>query len=275
MGRIIAFRAQGEDLKRLDVEADTLDEATLQTAHGVYTVFRLYPGRRVVRLAYHLVRLRRSAGLLEQPYLVNDDWLRAMLRRAVEVSGIELPRLRLTIPFNAPDTAIIALEPFTPPPAELYEQGVRVGLHNYQRESPRAKNSRFIELRRQIEIEQPGSVYETMLYNGDGFIREGMASNFYAELDGQIHTTEIGMLEGVARSILLEVAPDVLPVTFEPVHLDDLGRIGEAMLTSSSRGVMPVVQVGDVIIGDGKPGTVYRSLRALYDARIDREMELL
>lgn len=275
MGRVNVFRAQGDALERLPIEANTLDEATLQTPHGVYTVFRLYPGHRVVRLPYHLARLRYSAELLKSPFPLSDDWLRAMLRRVVEAGGVELPRLRLTVPFDAPDTAIVAVEPFTLPPTDLYERGVWVGLVNMQRELPRAKNSRFVELRRKIEAERPKGVYETMLCNNDGFIREGMSSNFYAVLDGQLRTAEVGMLEGVARSILLEAAPGVLPVRFRAVHLDELARVSEATLTSSSRGVVPVVKVGEMVIGDGERGPITRRLQERYDARIEEEMEPL
>ncbi len=276
MGHVTVFRAQGDTLERLPIEADTLDETTLRTGHGVYTVFRTYAGLCVVRLERHLARMRRSAKLLGMPYPLSDGWLRSAARRAARMVGLELLRIRLTIPYAAPDSAIIALEPFTPPPAELYERGVRVGLVQGRREHPRAKDSRFIEARREIWARQPEGTYEVMLYNEEGFILEGTSSNFYAVLDGQLRTADGGLvLDGVARSILLEVAPAVLPVILKPVHLDDLPRISEAMLTSSSRGVMPIVCIGEAPVGEGKPGSVYARLRAAYDVRIEEEKEPL
>ncbi len=83
------------------------------------------------------------------------------------------------------------------------------------------------------------------------------------------------MLEGVARSLLLEVAPRVLPVVLEPVTLADLPRLSEALITSSSRGVVPVVQVGEVAIGSGAPGPMTARLRAEYDAQVEAELEPL
>ena len=81
------------------------------------------------------------------------------------------------------------------------------------------------------------------------------------------------MLEGVARSILLDVAPGVLPVTLTAPHVDQLPLITEAMLTSSSRGVVPVVEVGGERIGTGRPGPLTLQLGAAYDARVESLLE--
>jgi branched-chain amino acid aminotransferase len=275
MGRVITFRAQGSDLVRLDIRADTLDDATLQCEHGVYTVFRLYPGRRVFRVGAHLDRLRDSAALLGKPFAVSGDWLRDVTRRAVEESGIEVPRVRLTVPFAAPDSALVMLEPFPGVPPALYEEGVRVDLVSLKRDLPRAKNSQFIEQRKQLAAHKAEGAYELVMVNGDGFVREGSGSNFYAVLDGQLFTAAEDVLEGVARGVLLDVAPAVLPVRFDAVHRDDLPRVSEAMMTSSSRGVLPIVRIGDMRVGDGRPGPVYARLRARYDAQVESELEPL
>jgi branched-chain amino acid aminotransferase len=272
---LIVYCAAGNSLDRLPVQASNFDEATLKTGHGVYTVFRLYPGRRVLRLDHHLARLRQSAELLSAPYALSDDWLRSALHRAVEAAGMDMPRIRLTIPFADLSTAIIALEPFVPPPAAWYEQGVSVGLVEGCRESPRAKNSQFIEWRTQVRRNQLPEFHEVVMYNGDRFLREGLSSNFYAVLDGALHTAGEGVLEGISRSILLEVAPQILPVVLEPVHKDDLPALSEAMITSASRGIIPVVQVGDVCIGTGKPGSLAQALRMAYEAQVERELEPL
>ncbi len=274
MSRIVVFRALRGDLTRLPVDADTLDEATLQTGHGTYSVFRTYPGLRVLRLDAHLDRMRRSADLLGEPFSHSDEDIRAALRRAVEQSGLDMPRIRLTVPFDAPESLVIALEPFAPPPAELFAQGVRVGLSTAHRERPQAKDSRFIERRRVLQSAQAG-VYEVLLCADNGAILEGTSSNFYAVRAGRLLTAGEGMLLGIARSMLLEVAPAVLPIDLTPAHLADLPALDEALLTSSSRGVVPIVQIGETVIGSGVPGPFTQRLRAAYDARVEAELELL
>jgi branched-subunit amino acid aminotransferase/4-amino-4-deoxychorismate lyase len=274
VGRVIVFRAQGATLQRLDVDANTLDEATLKTAHGVYTVFAVYPGRRVLRLNHHLQRIRRSAELLEHPYRMDDSWLREMLRRAVmegEQSSIATPRIRLTIPFEEPDSALIAMEPFSAPPKEIYETGVRVGLVNAHRDNPRAKNSRFVEQRQHLIAQADRDYYEVMLCLEDGTILEGAGSNFYAVLHGELRTAEEGVLPGIARGILLEVAAEIIPVNQTPIRDEDIPRLSEALLTSASRGPVPIVQIGDTVVNGGVPGPIYRRLKRHYDELVQSD----
>jgi len=275
MSSVGVFRACGDALERMPVEASNLEEATLQNGRGVYTVFRLYPGQRVFRLASHFARLRHSADLLGKPFLLTYDWMRLTLRRVIEESGLELVRVRLLVPFDTPDTALIALESFAPVPEVCYQEGVSVGLVEGYREQPRAKDSHFIAWRKKVQVRHPYHVYEIMMHDSGGRILEGLSSNFFAVLGGALRTAGDGVLEGIARSVLLEVAPTVLPVAPRPIHVDDLPQISEAMLTSSSRGIVPIVQVRGVVIGDGKPGPIFKALRAAYDAQIEQELEPL
>lgn len=277
MGRVIVYRAT-DTLNRLDLEANTLDEATLKTGHGIYTVFRIFPDRRVLRLDKHLERMRRSAELAGQPYQITDEWLRAMAHQAVidaEKSGIAESRIRLTVPFDQPEAAIIAIEPFSPPPDDLYQNGVAVGLVNARRDDPRVKNSRFIELRGALAADQPHNFYEVMLCADDGAILEGAGSNFYAVLNGELWTAEEGMLPGITRAIVLEVADGIVPITLAPVNRTDVPQISEAMLSSSTRGIVPIVQIGDQQVGNGTPGAIYQMLRSRFEALVARELELL
>lgn len=270
MGKVVTYKASGDELHRLAVAADTLDEATIQTGHGVYAVFRLFEGLRVFRLDAQLDRMRRSASLLGQPFPLTNDWMRWAIRSAVIESGIELPRIRITVPHDDNRIAYISVEPFAQPEAVLYERGVKVGLTQHARSTARAKDSRFIEARHGLET---GDVYEVMMMDADERILEGTSSNFYAVLNGILRTADEGVLAGIARSVLLDVAGGILPVDLRPVNRVDLPSLSEAMLTSSSRGIIPIVQIDDIRIGDGTPGAAYRRLSEAYKARITSELE--
>jgi branched-subunit amino acid aminotransferase/4-amino-4-deoxychorismate lyase len=71
----------------------------------------------------------------------------------------------------------------------------------------------------------------------------------------------------------MAVAPDVLPVHEAAPNLADLPRFQEAFLTSSSRGVIPIVRIDDQIIGDGHPGPLTRTLSGRYDAWAEAHLE--
>jgi branched-chain amino acid aminotransferase len=275
MSRVVTFRACADTFERTAIEADSLDVASSHIPDGVYTVFPVFEGWRVVRLGRHLERLYCSAELLGGPLTVSQAWLRATLRRAVESAGLETQRVCLIVPFEAPDTAYISIEPYTPPDESLYRQGMRAVTVGLQRSLPRAKNSQFISERRTLLKSLPPGIYEGLLCSREGEILEGTSSNFYAVLDGELRTAGQGVLDGVARSILLEVALEVLPVRLEPVRVDDLDAIDEAMISSSSRGVVPIVEIDGRPVGDGRPGRVFKVLRVRYNTRSQAEMEAL
>ena len=78
------------------------------------------------------------------------------------------------------------------------------------------------------------------------------------------------LADAVARVV---IAPQVLPVEMSPVHRRDIPRLSEAMLTSSSRGVVPITRIDRQPVGNGRVGAVVRRLQQLYDAWTEAHAE--
>jgi branched-subunit amino acid aminotransferase/4-amino-4-deoxychorismate lyase len=73
---------------------------------------------------------------------------------------------------------------------------------------------------------------------------------------------DLGILAGVTRSALCELAPGLGLRVLEGVFTaEDLAGAEEAFLSSSTREVMPVVQVDGARVGDGRPGPVAAELQ--------------
>ncbi len=51
--------------------------------------------------------------------------------------------------------------------------------------------------------------------------------------------------------------------------MNELTNAKEAFITGTTKKVMPVTQVDDIKIGDGKPGKITLKLQALYEEYID------
>lgn len=272
---VSAYYAEPDSpLQRLDIQAQSMDEANQSTAHGVYASFRLWPPaagasmQRALRLESHLARMRSSAELLGLPYPLDDQWIRQQLYDAICESGISEPRVRLTVPHSRSNSLLIFLQPFEPLGPDVYSKGVRVALTTAHRKLARAKDSRFIETRQQLG----GGEFETILVDDDGYLLEGTSSNFYAVIEDVLYTAEEGVLEGITRHILLEVAEAILPVARVAVAMADLPLVSEAMLTSSTRGVVPIIAVGAQRIGGGRPGPWTQRLSDAYIARLEFEL---
>jgi branched-subunit amino acid aminotransferase/4-amino-4-deoxychorismate lyase len=74
---------------------------------------------------------------------------------------------------------------------------------------------------------------------------------------------ELGILAGITRAVLAELAPTLGLKVLEGVFgAEDLAAADEAFLSSSTREVMPVVEVDGTPIADGRPGPVAADLQA-------------
>ena len=83
-----------------------------------------------------------------------------------------------------------------------------------------------------------------------------------------------GVLPGITRETVLELARgEGLAVAERPLTLNELLSADEAFLTSSLRGIAPLVRVGATSIGDATPGKQTGRLTATYLALLDRECQ--
>lgn len=280
MGRMVKiYRVIDGQAWPWELPARTLAEASLALGQGVYTTLRIYPHGYVVRLDDHLARLESSARILGRPLGLDRAEVRSALGQAFRHSEFTEARVRLTAsspPDPGPAEVSIALEAFLPPGPETYERGVCVrtieALRLYH---PQAKTTDFIATSRRLYREMPPDTYELLMVDERGCILEGLTSNFFALKDGSVYTAGSGVLEGVTRGLVIELAARMFPMRLEPVQQDEIALLSEAFITSSSREIVPVVAVDGRQIGDGRPGPITRRLLEAYRAQIRKEWQHL
>jgi branched-chain amino acid aminotransferase len=239
---------------------------------GAYTTVRTYDGRRVVRLDRHLRRLEESAAVRGRLGSIDPEEARRALAAALEATSHPESRLRLTF---APPRLFVAVEPFSPLPPRVYEEGVACVTLDLRRENPHAKDTRFIAAAQDAYGHLPEGVEEGLLVAEDGSILEGLSSNFFAVLDGGLRTEEERALFGVTRSLVLEVAVGLMPVERRAVRREDLSGVAEAFVTSVSREVLPVVRIDGQPLGDGRVGRRTRAIMDGFASLVRREAEKL
>jgi branched-chain amino acid aminotransferase len=239
---------------------------------GAYTSLRTYGARGVVRLDAHFRRLEESAALQGRPAAIDAGAARRAIAAALDATGHDESRLRLTF---APPRLFVAMEPFTPLAARLYAEGVSCVTLGVQRDNPHSKDTRFIATAQQAYARLPEGVEEGLLVADDGALLEGLSSNFFAIRGGELYTEEDRVLAGVTRSLALEVAERLLSVRRSAVRKDELERVEEAFITSVSREVLPVVRIDGRAVGDGRVGPRTRAILEAFAALVERERERL
>jgi branched-chain amino acid aminotransferase len=261
-------------LETVSYSADSLQDAVQYEPAGVYTVTNTFNRTRTLRLHAHLDRLEQSAGQEGIELVLDRSRLREALRQMIEAADFGDVRFRLSIPQDQPDHMIITLEPFTPLPSATVYSGVRCVLApGLARRKPASKTNDWMTERSRFN--KPPGVHEALLVNDEGQILEGLGSNFYAVLNGELRTAGEHVLAGIAQQIVFIVAPPLIILRRDAVHVDDLPLLDEAFITSSSRGIISVVQIDDQIIGDGTPGPRTMALRRVYNRWVDANLEEL
>ncbi|QJF25425.1 D-amino-acid transaminase [Mammaliicoccus vitulinus] len=108
----------------------------------------------------------------------------------------------------------------------------------------------------------------------DQTVTEGSSSNVYAVKDGKIYTHPANnlILNGITRRIIKKSAEALnIPFIEEAFTLDFLNDADEVIISSTSIEVMPVIQVNDNKIGDGKVGQITEQLQKSFDNYIESE----
>ncbi len=91
---------------------------------------------------------------------------------------------------------------------------------------------------------------DDVLYHQDGVITECPRSNFFAVTDeGVLITPAKGILPGIIRGKVLELARGKFRVEERDVRLEELRTASEAFITSTTKHILPVTQVDGVEIG--------------------------
>jgi branched-chain amino acid aminotransferase len=264
-----------QDLQPAPYTADSLADAVkYEPSDGVYTVTNTYNTDQVLKLDAHLERLEDSARQQDIPLKLDRVRLRQVLRQMIGEANFGDVRFRITVPRQQPGHLILSIEPFAPPSPEIYVTGVRcITLRGSARHNPAAKTTDWMHDRRQITL--PYGIYEGLLLDEQEHILEGTTSNFYGILDGDLRTAGIGALPGIAQQIVFAVAPALLPLRKDALSIGDIPRLNEAFITSSSRGIVPVVEIDRVTIGEGKPGKCTLVLRQAYREWVNAHLEKL
>ncbi len=282
------FRLTSKRILSFDPPASSLDELTGRVSDGFYSTFTtLSGGTRVLGLTAHLRRLydpAQAAGLRPS---ADAQTLRA---RIAELARDNLPaesRVRVILAKDS-GKVYLGIQPFEPPLREIFEYGVQVVTAEMARHDPRIKGTDFIAQSAGLRKLIAGGVYEALLTR-DGKILEGMTSNFYAvisateskasqllesqsKLCGTLVTAQKGILLGVTRRVVIRLARgEGMRIEYRPPRVDE--DFDEAFLTSSSRGVVPIVAIDGKPVGQGRPGAQTKRLSLAYQAYVRERSE--
>jgi len=267
----------GEFYPRSEARISVEDRAFV-FGDGVYEVLRAINGR-LFATRFHNDRLRRSLDGIQisleesdsperfaeigAELLRENDLMQGEATVYMQVSRGVAPRLHNFPSPPVPPTVYISVTRFKPY-TDLAQTGTSAISHpdlRWGRCDLKTLNLLPNVLAAQKAKER--GAYEAMLIR-DGVVTEGAKTNFFGVVDGSLrtHPCDNHILPGITRSVLRGLADD-LDISLEetPIKVSELSRVTELFVTGTTADVMPIVELDDRPVGNGKPGELTRRLQ--------------
>ncbi len=263
----------GSYLPLSEAKISVLDRGFL-FGDGVYEVIPAYFGK-LFLLTEHLARLNYSLKKTLLPSLHSDQEWRDILTPLLTEDQEQYIYLQLTrgvankrdhaFPKTIQPTVFAMCSPITHI-ADL-ETGVKaITLDDTRWELCNVKATTLLAniLLRQEAVEQ--NCVEAILIK-DGYVTEGAASNVFAVIDGVLMTPPNNheILPGITRELIIKLAKNhQIQVVEQTIPLSALLTASEIWLTSSTREILPLVELNQKPVADGLPGPVWKTMYALF-----------
>ena len=259
-----------------DQAALGLNDLGIVRGYGVFDLLRTYDGK-LFKLHEHVLRLERSAALigLELPWSTAE--IEAIARATYMRNAIANATIRIIVTGGAADdfmtpqqhpTLIVMVNPIGIPAPEQQSHGVKVITTRIERMMPTVKSLNYITAIMAMQAARRVGAVEAIYRTADDRITEGTRANFFIFRDNRLITPQTDVLGGITRDVVLEIAGDDFEVVEAPLFYADLATCDEAFLTSSTKEILPVTQIDDITIGQGKPGPNTRKLIELFSAYV-------
>lgn len=258
-----------------------LSDLGLLRGYGIFDYFLVRRGMPMFFDDY-LDRFSRSAALLGLELPVSLPELKAHIFRLLEANGLSDTAIRLLLTGGYAEDSytptqpnwIVMQHPMPQVPARQHAEGIKLMLYRHVRELPEVKSTNYLTGIRIREALKSAGAPE-VLYHDGSCVSESARSNFYiVTQEGTLVTPRDKVLHGVTRKQVLQSAREIgIPVEERELLLTELPAAAEAFLTSTLKGVLPVVQIDELRIGSGAPGPLSRRLGEAFRARVEAYLQ--
>ncbi len=243
----------------------------LLRGYGLFDYFRTYNGI-PFRFGEYWERFTRSAKLLHLEVPVSGEEALEVIRELHRLSGEQEVACRMVLTGGyAPDGVhvvapnfLVRAEPLPLDNPQSRQTGIKVLSYPYLRDLPEIKSTNYVHMIRMAgEMRRQGAA--DLLYHQNGLVSELTRSNVLLFKGDTLVTPERNVLKGITRKFALELAQGHFDVALRDITLEELLQADELFTTSTTKWVMPIVQVGDALIGNGQAGsrTLYLQQRMI------------
>lgn len=268
---------EGELVPIHEARIPLLDQGFLHS-DLTYDVPAVWDGR-FFRLDDHLERLGASCRKLRLRMPIPRENMKQILVDMVAKSGIRDAYVEMIVTRglkfvrgNKPEDIINNLYMLVMPyvwvmPPETQRAGGNAIIARTVRRvppgaiDPTVKNLQWGDFVRGLfEAQDRGAVYP-ILSDGDGNLTEGSGFNVVLIKDGVLYTPERGVLQGITRKCVFDIAKARgLPMRVEHVPVELAYQADEIFFCTTAGGIMPVTILDERHVGGGQVGPITRKI---------------
>ena len=258
---------------------------------GVFEGIRAYNGI-VFKLKEHIDRLYSSAhAILLQIPLTKEEVMKAVIE-TLKTNDLTNAYIRLIVTRGVGDlgldprkcpkpTVIVITDTIKIMDPKVKEEGVKAVIVWVRRDAmdatPRnVKSLNYLNpVLGKIEANLAGAD-EGICLGADGSVCEGIAENIFIVKDGVVYTptTCTGALPGITRKEVIKWARQLnYQVVEKIIAPSELFDADEAFFTGTAAEIVPIREINDRVINDGKPGPITRRLMEEFEKAIKNPNE--
>lgn len=241
-------------------------DLSLLRGFGIFDYLRTHNGRPLF-LEDYLNRFYASALKMGLEVPVKKEAVASIIDELLTMHAYPESGIRLLLTGGQSADALkpgkpdfcIFVEPFHEPNSTDYSQGIKVITAEYQRFMPEIKSISYmplIYLRNDLVAKKATDV----LYHQAGLVSELSRCNVFYVKKGILYTNDSGILKGITRQKVIELIKIKYQLIFQPIQLKDLMNADEVFLSSTTKKVMPIVQIDDHPITNAKVGEVSKAI---------------
>jgi branched-chain amino acid aminotransferase len=251
-------------------------QAGLFNGWGLFTTTRITQGEPFA-FERHWRRLQNDSARTRCPLPFDPEIIRQEIRDLARVNDAPESAARVYVIYNTvgmwrsdepfPEVDLIIYTAGLP----SYHEPAHIGLREHARyaASPLAgaKVTSWLQNVWCLQEAQAEGFDEVVLLNERGEVAECTAANIFCLRDGRVLTPPLssGCLEGITRSILLEIAPGVgVPAEEKVLRADDLFAADEVFISSTNRNLLAVEEIAGHRVARA-PGPVVKKLEKAFE----------
>ncbi len=233
---------------------------------------RLYSGAETIAMDIGISRQDMTSAImetLEKNEMESDVHIRLIVSRGIKKTPYQHPKVTIGRP------TVVIIPEYKKASETVKENGITLAtvktLRDNRTQDPRINSlSKHNCIAACIEADKLG-VDEGLMLDTHGFVSTCNSTNFFIVRDGQVWTsTGEYCLNGVTRGSIIRLCKEYdVPVFEMNFILNDVHTAGEVFVTGTFAGVIPVISVDGITIGDGTRGPLTESLQDWYALDIE------